>query len=449
MQACKACARFVGSYAKINHMGNLSLENSLGIDSASRGTMFILKRVIKKLLVLPSLALLLSGFTAARPLEAHLPVLPSSLPAPDSWGVLRLPAEANKLRPLTIVPTLQDALTKYIKGHGNPIAAIVIVDANNGHILAMAQGRDPELWGAKTHSALYEGFPAASIFKMVSTVAALDMADLQPDSVLGLTGGCAKVYSRGGWMSNAASGNAHPMSLSSAFSSSCNSFYAKLTVEYLGVGVVNNYAEKLGWGRGIQSDFFTPTSPINPPQPAMSAIHTVGKYAAGFGLVGLSAIHAAWISLLVARDGMAAPLRIFAENSPYLLKNTESAKARLISEKGALKLRAMMHETVRVGTASSAFRSLGMGKIKSFAAGKTGTLNSQAPLGLATWFVGLMPYDAPQVVVSAVVVNQGKWVIKGANLAAEGLRLWQEYKDKEIPNNLGQLGKAEAREPKS
>ena len=100
------------------------------------------------------------------------------------------------------------------------------------------------------------------------------------------------------------------MNLSRAFANSCNSFYAKLAVEYLGMGALNFYAKKLGWHENIASDFKVPPSPFKPPDPSMSTIQTVGKYSAGFGLVGLSPVHAAWLNLIIARDGQAIPLRI-------------------------------------------------------------------------------------------------------------------------------------------
>ena len=366
------------------------------------------------------------------------PVLPLYVPKPDPLGVIRLNAGGAK-RPSTIVPFIQSSLESYIRRHGNPVAAIVMVDVSTGNIIAMAQGRDPSKWGGQSHTALYEGFPAASIFKVVPTIAAMDIAQLEPSTVIGLTGGCAKVHARGWWLRDVKPTRLHKMSLSRAFANSCNSFFAKLTLQYLGVGVLNSYAKKLGWNKGIGADFQLNSSPITPPKPASSAIHTVGRYAAGFGMVGLSPIHAAWINLVIARDGVPLALKIFSDHDK---KDPMAAKQEkpVFHQENALSLRLMMQKTVRSGTASSAFRSWKYRKIKRTAGGKTGTLNSIAPKGLATWFAGLMPVEDPQVVVSAVIVNGERWVIKGSHLAAEGFRLWEEYMRKN--NDIMVLGKS-------
>ena len=357
------------------------------------------------------------------------PTLPLFVPKADPLGVIHLDVDGKK-RPSTIIPFIQSSLNTYIRRHGNPVAAIVMVEVATGNIIAMAQGRAPEKWGGQSHTALYEGFPAASLFKVVPTIAAMDIAQLEPNTVLGLTGGCAKVHARGWWLREVKPTRFHKMSLSRAFANSCNSFFAKLTLQYLGVGVLNSYAKKLGWNKGIGADFQLNSSPMSPPKPARSAIHTVGRYAAGFGMVGLSPIHAAWINLVIARDGVPMALKIFSDhsqNDPLLAKR--EAKP-VFHHENAISLRRMMQKTVRSGTASSAFRPWKYRKIKRSAGGKTGTLNSQAPKGLATWFAGLMPVENPKVVVSAVVVNGDRWIIKGSHLAAEGLRLWEKFQRK-------------------
>lgn len=365
------------------------------------------------------------------------------MPKPDPLGVIRLKVGASE-RPSTIIPFIQNSLNSYIRRHGNPVAAIVMVDVASGEIVAMAQGRAPEKWGGHTHTALYEGFPAASIFKVVPTIAAMDVAQLEPSTVLGLTGGCAKVHARGWWLRDVKPTRLHKMSLGRAFANSCNSFFAKLTLQYLGVGVLNNYAKKLGWNESIGADFQLNSSPINPPKPAGSAIHTVGRYAAGFGMVGLSPVHAAWINLVIARDGVPMALKIFSDYPAEAMQAREAVEP-VFHQQNAMNLRRMMQKTVRSGTASGAFRSWKYRKIKRSAGGKTGTLNSKAPKGLATWFAGLMPIENPKVVVSAVVVNGDLWVIKGSHLAAEGFRLWEEYQRKY--NDIMVLGKSAGKNP--
>ena len=358
--------------------------------------------------------------------------LPRKLPKPDKQGIFYHETKDSKV-PLTINDDIQKRLNRYIRNHGNPLSAIVIVDVQTGRILAMAQGKDPHTWGSDHHTALYQGFPAASLFKVVPALAALDFGQIDSHSIIGLKGGCSKVHPRGGWLKDVRPNRFHKMTLSRAFASSCNSFFAKLTLQYLGVGVINSYAQKLGWNEKIPADFEVRSSPLNFPAPSKSALHTVGRYAAGFGMVGISPIHAAWMNLVIARDGAYIPLKII-ENEPETLmaESAPSVNHMVLDSRSTYKLRQLMRGTVRYGTAASAFRPWKYRKIRKKAGGKTGTLTSQAPKGKATWFAGMMPVDKPQVIVSAIVVNGARWVIKGSHLAAEGFRLWEKYKKKDV-----------------
>ena len=71
-------------------------------------------------------------------------------------------------RPVTIIPQIQNQVTRFVRNNGNPISALVITEVKTGKILAMVQGKQPEHWGAETHTALHVGFPTASLFKTVT-----------------------------------------------------------------------------------------------------------------------------------------------------------------------------------------------------------------------------------------------------------------------------------------
>ena len=161
--------------------------------------------------------------------EKNLPILPLVLPDPDPWGIIRIPDQQQKMRKLTIDPGIQRGLRVFLRMNGNPIAAAVVVEVSSGKILAMVQGKKPPQWGSDVHSALYEGFPAASLFKIVPTIAALDVAFMEPATILGLTGGCAKVHPRGYWMRDVRPVRPHSMTLGRAFANSCNNDFRNLS----------------------------------------------------------------------------------------------------------------------------------------------------------------------------------------------------------------------------
>jgi peptidoglycan glycosyltransferase len=344
-----------------------------------------------------------------------LPIIPTKIPQPSPDGIIYVNDLHGVPQATTIEPRLQNHLSAFLIDARSPIAAVVIADVKTGNILAMAQGKDPESWGSKTHTALHTGFPAASVFKTVVTTAALEIAQWDPLTNYELQGGCSRVGESGAWMMDGVSRyGRNDMSLRRAFGVSCNGFYAKIAVNNLGIGAVNQFAHKLGWQQAPRADFMTDKSPFHPPSHKSSSASTVGRFAAGFGHVGLSAIHAAQMMLTIAHRGHTMPLRIF-RSSPLPTPEAQS----IYSENTSERLLNILDASVMGGTASFAFRRGKYAKIRGLVGGKTGTLTGSNPKGLTTWFAGLAPVDQPEVVVASVVMLDGRWIVKGPSLAAE------------------------------
>lgn len=335
--------------------------------------------------------------------------LPAKLPPADSDGVIRL-EERGSRRPLTVHPALQEHLQRFIAQRGNPVAAVVVVDVQTGAILALAQGRALPRWGQ--HTALFTEFPAASLFKIVTSTAWLATAGTAAEAPLGFAGGCGEVRPDGTWIRE----NRHrKFSLKRAYALSCNGYYASIAVNHLGLGLITRYAQRLRFGTTVPADFFIPPSPLTPPRAANVSTHTVGEYAAGFGRVGISAMHAAWLHLVIASGGKLRRLKILRQH----VHTDSMSKEQVIDAKSSAALLRIMTSTVNGGTASYAFRARKYRRLRRLIGGKTGTLYSKALGGINTWFAGLMPVDKPRVVVAAIVVIPNAWIIKGPNLAAE------------------------------
>lgn len=213
------------------------------------------------------------------------------------------------------------------------------------------------------------------------------------------------------------------MSLRKAFGSSCNGYFAKMAVNNLGIGAINQFAKKLGWTMPLATDFAIEKSPYRPPSPLSSSAHTVGKFAAGFGNVGLSAVHAASLMMTIAHRGHPIPLHIF-RNSPGI---TAPSSDGVYSEATGDRLLEILDASVLGGTASFAFRRGKYAKLRGLVGGKTGTLTGSTPKGLTTWFAGLAPTENPEVVVASVVMLEGRWIVKGPSLAAEAFWAYFDY----------------------
>lgn len=354
-----------------------------------------------------------------------LPTIPITLPAADSDGVIYLQGADGTRQPTTLDPTLQTQLTAFIEDMGRPIAAIVVVDVKTGSILAMAQGRAPEEWGGKTHSALHTGFPAASLFKTVVTAAAFEIADMDAAAPEGLLGGCSNVRPTGDWLHDTEANQRSPMSLRRAYGTSCNGYFAKIAVNELGLGPITSFAKRLGWELGITTDFQLGKSPFFPPTAETSSTHLVGRFAAGFGNVGISAIHAAWLMLVNAHEGRGMPIRLF-RNTP--VPQLDGDTGRIYSANTARRLLNIMDATVHGGTGQTTFSRGKYAKLRDIVGGKTGTLTGRSPQGLTTLFTGLAPIEQPEIAVASIVILDRHWRIKATTLAAEGFQAYFERK---------------------
>lgn len=374
--------------------------------------------------LLTSAALIVSGTTGpvSRASEeaavVPLPTVPMDIPAPNAEGVIMLPTADGTMKASTINPALQAHLTAFIIDSHTPIAAIVVADVKTGAILAMAQGRSPVEWGGKTHTALHTGFPAASLFKTVVTTAAFEVAGMDDSEPIGLNGGCAHVRETGEWLKERVPTDLSRMSLRRAYGSSCNGFFAKIAVNHLGLGPIVQFAKRYGWDSGVPVDFRLEKSPFMPPSAANSSTHTVGRFAAGFGYVGLSPVHAAWMMLAIANRGAPLPLKLFQDTpSPDPALMTD----RLFSEDTAKHLNEILDASVKGGTASHTFRRGKYRKLHDLVGGKTGTLTGSAPRGITTWFAGIAPLNNPEIVVASLVMLDERWHIKAPTLAAEAI----------------------------
>lgn len=356
--------------------------------------------------------------------QAHSTIeLPSELP---KWKGNEQPSLQG--HDLTIIPEIQNHMQLFLENRNNPVAGLMLAEVETGRVLAFIQGAKPSTWGAQTHTNLHTGFPAASLFKTVVAASTLESTMLTAEDKSTLDGGCGHVSPRSYWMRNSLPlRRSFQLNLRRAYGSSCNGFFAKLAVTEVGLGPILSMANRLGWDNvSVDADFYIEPSPILPPDPLTSSTHQVGRFAAGFGNVGLSVAHATWQMLAIANKGKAKPLRISADNGILLDSNSER---RIMSQTVATGLMEIMDATVIGGTAQSVFRSRRYRKFRRDFGGKTGTLTGYNPKGVTTWFTGIYPISKPKVVVAAVVILQDLWHIKAANLAGEAVLSYIHHSD--------------------
>jgi len=310
---------------------------------------------------------------------------------------------------LTISPGLQEDLTDLLKLYQTPYAAVVAIEPSTGRVLAMAEHSeaDPSMRGLCTR-ALY---PAASIFKIITAAALLEQG-VSPDATTCFHGGKRKLTPQ--LLENNTDKDSRCDTMAMAMASSHNVVFGKLAQAHL--DATKLLATARAWRFNTEVAFPVPmdVSLAGVPDDTFG----LAQAGAGFGDVFLSPLHGALVASAAANGGVWRAPVLFECDVPLELGPGE----RLMSEKAATHLQAMLVETVQSGTARRIFHERHF--TLSDAAGKTGSLADKKPFRDYSWFVGYAPASDPKVAVAAVIVNDPNWRIRATWLGREAMRLY-------------------------
>jgi len=315
----------------------------------------------------------------------------------------------------TLNPSLQYGMKDYFRKNKVPYGVFVAMDPYSGKILALVEHSSKE--PRAKHLALRATYPAASIFKLITASAAIEEKQAVPATEI-------ENLHRSRWSRT---------TLADAFAASDNNAFAEVALRYLNTKTLMSYANRFKFNQKIPFELPIQVSRIRPEH----SREGLANLAAGFGDVGLSPIHAALIGSAIANDGvMVNPClieRVVSSSGKTILECTPKVFATAISPNTAAQLRQMMGLTITKGTGHKAFKSAwkepALREIE--IGGKTGSLTGDNPAGKVTWFVGMAPLDHPEVVISALIINNRRnWKIKASNVAKEGFQTYFNAKRK-------------------
>jgi peptidoglycan glycosyltransferase len=325
----------------------------------------------------------------------------------------------------TIDSEMQKEADKLLKSYKPDYAAIFMMDAVSGKVLAMSsfQRDDP---GASNWN-LKSNFPAASVFKVVTATAAMDKAGVSPQHKINFNGGNYTLY-RKNVMSDKVNKWTRAITLKEAFARSINTAFGRLSLETLHPVDINDYANRFMFNQEIPADF-----PIDmgvayvPPERGFE----LTEVASGFNKTNrMSPVQGAMIAAAVANQGKMV--------IPYLVENIKDQEGQsvyqaevldnghIMTAESAQKVRELMEETVTAGTSRKSFRNLVRNKkFKTIEmGGKTGHLTAENPRGRVDWFVGYAMDDTNRIAIAAVSINKEKWTVKSAEL---GKNMFKKY----------------------
>lgn len=314
-----------------------------------------------------------------------------------------------KLGPLTISPTINPQMQRraeqLLSTNRDLRAALVVVEADTGRLLALAgikrRRMDPEV-GLRANA------PAASLFKVVTAAAALEEVSLDPSTRLSFSGRPHTLFRY--QLKERTRRRQKVVTLTKSFASSNNPIFARLGVHKIGGDLLMWYARALGFDRRLP--FELPLAVSKLPEPAND--FQLGELACGYHRhTTMSPLHAAlMVSVFINGGRFMEPYavnRVTGAAGEVLYLGHPQSKGRLVSEETCESMRELFEATVTKGTARRAFRRVNRDRVLRGLqlGGKTGTLRGPDLTELFEWFAGYGrdPDTGKALAICALVVH--------------------------------------------
>ncbi len=318
----------------------------------------------------------------------------------------------------TLDESSQAWMEKTIGQYKPDYAAFVAMDARTGRVLSLVSYSASE--PNATNLTMRATFPAASIFKVVTASAALDLDKAKPETVVPFNGANHTLYKRN-VEDTKVNRWTRMMTMKEAFARSVNVFFGKMGLFIVGPQSLKQYAERFMFNHPIHSDFpvemgqthFDPADPWS-----------VVQAASGFTRdTTMSPMQGALMAAAVANDGvMMEPYIVDSlsdEKGEKMYEAVPKQASVVIEPAAAVDLRKLFNETVRSGTSRKSFRKTVRHRSYDEVefGGKTGSLTGLNPAGKCDWFVGYARYNGERIAVAGLTVNEKKWKVKSSMLA--------------------------------
>jgi len=286
---------------------------------------------------------------------------------------------------------------------------VILLDSDTGRALAYASTDVGQFPPTKS-------YPAASLVKIITAAAALDHAPAKANLPCRYRGSPYRLTpSR---IDPPRFGNT--VSLRRALATSNNQCFAQLAVHAVGQEFLMKAISRFGW-----LDKPALAHAAGSADPGADRFE-FGKLGCGLSGCRITPLHAAQLAATLARGELVVPRWIErvvdARGRELPLADTASPR-QVISPELATRLRAMLVDTTKSGTARSAFRKRNgaplLGPVD--VAGKTGSLSGKEPGGRYEWFIGTAPADDPRIAIAVLLVQGELWWKNASQVAAEVL----------------------------
>ena len=320
-------------------------------------------------------------------------------------------------RRLRVDTSLDTNLQNYLHGKMNTAhakyIAMVVLEPDTGKVISMV-GFDKNDPGA--NPCLSSQYPAASVFKIVTAAAAIDVFHYSADTVCTFNGKKHTLYKR--QLGKKTNRYTNRISLAQSFAQSVNPVFGKLGAHYLGRENLEKFSRAFGFNQRFNFEI-----PVEPSRIEITdEPYNWAELACGFNRkTTLSPLHGALMAAAVVNDGQfVEPTiinRITDEQGHIVYQGTQKKLGRVTSPEASKVLGRMMATTVRSGTCKKMFRGYRKDKVLSRLAigGKSGSIDTRRHDARFDWFVGFAEEkNGSGKIALAMLVAHEKYIGKRA-----------------------------------
>ncbi len=350
-------------------------------------------------------------------------------PFPDTFNVAGKKYVAQYWQDSLINRRIDVYMQRYRPEHG----VIAVCDLKSGRILGLGERRD-DLITHQPQMALGGRFPAASLIKILTAIAALENQAQEVTDSIPQIGAAHTLYRSQVCLLKQK--HINKISLMDAFAKSVNPAFGILGLS-VGSKMLRETGERMGFNQESAFPTLVPSNLIIP-----DSGFSLAEMACGFNqITTISPLHALEIVRGAAGNGKLQSCEWIQSlhdeggklENDFFENRTESLP--FISTKNLPKLRGLMEATIEFGTARKSFHQIlhrnQMDQLD--IGGKTGSLDGQDPPGRYDWFLGYAKEKNAEegIAICIMLVHHEYKAVKANQLAALLIRDWLIEKNKE------------------
>jgi penicillin-binding protein A len=302
--------------------------------------------------------------------------------------------------------------------------AVVAVDPSTGRVLSLISYENDSV--PKIGDQLYckSTFPAASVFKTITSAAAIEKANYSAQSIVKHVGKKSTLYK---YQLTKDLASYTELPFEEAYANSINPVFARLGMYVLGEGSLEDYGSKFGFN--IQVPFELPNESSR--LIGTDSTFTLAELASGFNQhTTMSPLLGALIASSICENGkMPKPFMVDSVselNDSCVYRAGSELWRTPIKEGTARELRTMMQSVARYGTARKSFRQMNQAsQFESYEyGGKTGSVDKDSA-GRVDWFIGFARNPVKpreRIAVGVVTVHGAFWTVHSSYIGAEYFR---------------------------